>query len=287
MSVPRVPFRTLFGADKAIIAGVHLLPLPGSPGYDRSAGMRPIIRRGREDAVILTDHGVDALLFANEADTPYLQQLGPETVAAFTEAVGEAARDLRVPFGLNVLLDPVAGVAIAHATGASFVRGYFSGAYVSDVGIMSTRGPEALRLRASLDAEHIHLLHNLVCAFGVPFVQRPLGEQADSAAVHANVDGFTLSGRAATFAPTRDQFDEVHAAAPELPVVVGTGANAENIGTFLAVADGAIVVSSLRRDGSTLNPVDPLRVRLFMDAVRDARAARQSGTTAGDDALPF
>ncbi len=274
MRVPRVPLRELFGIDKAIIAGVHLLPLPGSPGYDRTAGMRPIIARAREDAAILADHGVDALLFANEADTPYLQQLGPETVAAFAEAVGEAVRDLRTPFGLNALLDPVAGVAIAHATGASFVRGYFAGAYVSDVGIMSTRGPEALRLRASLGAEQIHLLHNLVCAFGVPFVQLPLGEQAYSAVAHANVDGFTLSGRAATFAPTREQFDQVRAAAPDLPVVVGTGANAENIGTFLTVADGAIVVSSLRRDGRTLNPIDPTRVRVFMDAVRRARGAR-------------
>jgi membrane complex biogenesis BtpA family protein len=287
VSVSKVPLRTLFGKHKAIIAGVHLLPLPGSPLYDRSSGMRAILRRAREDVMILTEHGVDALLFANEADTPYLQELGPESVAAFTDAVGEAARDSPLPFGVNALLDPVAGVAIAHATGGSFVRGYFAGVYASDVGLMSTRGPQALRLRANLNAEHIQLFHNLVCAFGVPFVPRPLGEEAHSVAVHANVDGFTLSGRAATFSPTRDQFNEVHSASPELPVVVGTGATTENIGSFLEVADGAIVVSSLRRDGSTLNPVDPLRVAAFMDAVRGARSSLDSsGAVADTVSLP-
>jgi predicted TIM-barrel enzyme len=53
-----------------------------------------------------------------------------------------------------------------------------------------------------------------------------------------------------------------------VPVLVNTGAKATNIAAFLEVADGAIVGSDLKRDGYTWNPVDPERVRRFMEAAR-------------------
>jgi membrane complex biogenesis BtpA family protein len=257
-----------------VIAGVHFLPLPGSPDYDRAAGMRAIVERAREEVRVLAGHGVDGILFANEADVPYLRQLGPETVAAFAEAAGEAARDLAIPFGVNALLDPVAGVAIAHAAGGRFVRGYFAGAFVTDVGLMDTRGAEAVRLRANLGARDVLVLHNLVCSFGVALVERPKGEEAHGARVHAGVDAFTISGRAATFAPDPELFAEVRGAVPGSALVAGTGVSLENVARLLAVADGVIVVSSLRRDGRTLDAVDPARVDAFMKAARAAAPAR-------------
>jgi uncharacterized protein len=45
-----------------------------------------------------------------------------------------------------------------------------------------------------------------------------------------------------------------------------------NVHDFLAVADGAIVGSDLKVDGSTWNPVDPERARRFMAEVRAVRA---------------
>jgi len=51
-------------------------------------------------------------------------------------------------------------------------------------------------------------------------------------------------------------------------VVVGTGVSAENIQALAKVADGFIVGTSLKKDGKTLNPVDPRRAREFMKRVR-------------------
>jgi hypothetical protein len=45
------------------------------------------------------------------------------------------------------------------------------------------------------------------------------------------------------------------------------------VAEFLKVADGVIVGSSLKQDGYTWNPVDPDRVRLFMDRVHESRKA--------------
>jgi uncharacterized protein len=58
-----------------------------------------------------------------------------------------------------------------------------------------------------------------------------------------------------------------------VPVIANTGVRPENVREILAVADAAIVGSSLKRGGDTWQPVDPDRAAHFMDMVRDIRSA--------------
>ena len=53
-----------------------------------------------------------------------------------------------------------------------------------------------------------------------------------------------------------------------VPVLINTGFKMANAVSLLAIADGAIVGSSLKTDGITWNPVDPERVRTLMETVR-------------------
>lgn len=267
LSSAATPLNVGPGYPKRIIAGVHFLPLPGSPGYDHAGGVAGIIQRARRDTNILCGEGVDALLFANEADTPYPRTLAPETLATFVRVVTEVTAGLRLPFGINALLDVVAGLSIAHATGASFIRGYFAGVYSTESGLIDTDAATALRLRAAIGRPDIQLFHNLVCVFGAPLAPRPIGEEAHGARVHSRVDGFTISGPGSS-TPPAGLFEEVREAVPDAPILVGTGVTAANVTDLLRVADGAIVVSSLRENGAALNPVDPTRVSRFMHAAR-------------------
>ena len=57
----------------------------------------------------------------------------------------------------------------------------------------------------------------------------------------------------------------------QVPMLLNTGARKENIRPYLGAADGVIVGSSLKVDGKTWNPVDPARVKAFMEEVRDVR----------------
>jgi predicted TIM-barrel enzyme len=57
----------------------------------------------------------------------------------------------------------------------------------------------------------------------------------------------------------------------QVPVLLNTGARKENIRQYLDAADGVIVGSSLKVDGKTWNPVDPQRVKAFMDVVQVVR----------------
>jgi len=54
-------------------------------------------------------------------------------------------------------------------------------------------------------------------------------------------------------------------------VLANTGVTAGTVAEILAVADGAIVGTALKRDAVTWNPVDPGRAAAFMEAARRAR----------------
>src|SRR5215467_2203000 len=106
---------------KVVIAMVHIGALPGAPLFDAKVGLENLIEGAVADIDRLQAGGVDAVMFGNENDRPYVFEAPPEGIAAMT-AVVQAAKDRpKIPFGVNYLWDPVASVAIAAATGASFV----------------------------------------------------------------------------------------------------------------------------------------------------------------------
>ena len=63
------------------------------------------------------------------------------------------------------------------------------------------------------------------------------------------------------------------------PVLLGSGTTAENIAEFLRYADGVLVGTSLKYDGVAHNPVDPARVRRFMEVVRGVRESAASAAS--------
>ncbi|HEY8599198.1 MAG TPA: BtpA/SgcQ family protein, partial [Thermomicrobiales bacterium] len=111
-----------FGVAKPIIGMIHLPPLPGTALYDDAAGMAGIVASARRDAAALQEGGIDAVMFGNEGDRPYRTRVGPETIAAMAATVAVIAPELSVPFGVDVLWDPRATLAVAKATGARFAR---------------------------------------------------------------------------------------------------------------------------------------------------------------------
>jgi membrane complex biogenesis BtpA family protein len=182
--------------------------------------------------------------------------------------IAGVTKGLRLPFGVDVLWDPVAAIALAAATGASFVREVFTGAYPSDMGLWDTACGEALRYRRALGAGHIKLLFNIQAEFAGRFDTRPLGALARSVAFSSLADALCVSGPMTGQAVSLDDLRVVKAAVGDLPVVANTGVRPGNVAEILAVADAAVVGTALKADGVTWNPVDPERVKSFMRAAR-------------------
>jgi len=260
-----------FGSAKPIIAMVHLPPLPSAPLYDPKGGMKKIIESCAKDIEALQAGGVDAIMFGNEGDRPYLLKASPAPLAAMAFAVGELKRLIKVPFGVNYLWDPVATVALAVASGASFAREIFTGIYDSDMGLWAPDAASALRLRADCHRADLKLLYNINAEFASPIGDRPIAQRAKSAVFSSLADIILVSGPMTGQPAETADLKLVKDALPETPVFANTGVNINNVADVLKIADGAVIGTHFKIDGDTWNNVDKARVKRFMDKVRKIR----------------
>jgi len=166
---------------------------------------------------------------------------------------------------------PMAAIAVAKAVRASFVREVFTGVYDSDMGLWQPDAAAALDYRQQLCAADIRLFFNIEPEFARPLARRPIGALARSVVVSSLADAILISGAMAGAEVDLDHIREAKSAVPNTPVLANTGVKIETVRATLAVADGVIVGTGLKRDGYTWNPVDPERVRRFMDEVYLAR----------------
>lgn len=256
----------LFGKQKALIAMAHLPALPGYPLYDERGGIAAIKAAVARDVAILASSGFDAVLFCNENDRPYSTTAGPEATAAMTAVVTEVARDLTIPFGVDVLWDPKAAIAIAHATGAAFVREVFTGVYASELGLWDTDANAALKFRRAIGASNVKLFFNITAEFAAPLDSRRIGQIAHSAVFSSLADGILVSGSATGVAAELEKVKEAKDAVRDVAVLANTGITSASVGAVLSAADGVIVGSSLKKDGNTWNEVDAERVTEFVAA---------------------
>ncbi len=262
----------VFGTSRPVIAMVHLPALPGTPGYDAAGGVEGIVRWAERDLEALQAGGVDAVMFCNENDRPYLLEVDPVVPATMARVIGELRHRIRVPFGVDVLWDPIAALAVAKAVGAAFVREVFTGTYDSDMGLWSQGAGRALRYRRQIGAEEVRLLFNINAEFASPLGARRLEEVARSVAFSSLPDALCVSGPMTGAPPSMEALQAVRAAAGSVPVFANTGVREENLAAIWPYVDGCVVGSALKVDGLTFNPVDPGRVRRFMEAVRSLRA---------------
>lgn len=267
----------LLGVDKPVIAMAHVPAMPGTPLYDPTLGPDGIVEAVRRDVEHLVDAGVDAIMFCNENDRPYELEAGLEAAAMLARVVTEC-RPSSVPYGVDFLWDPLAAMAVAATTGASFIREVATGAYESDMGLWTPDAAKLLRYRRRLDATDVAVLMNVTPEFASPLGSRSVGQVARSVVVSSLADAILVSGPMAGSEPDLTALQQVkEAIGDDVPVLLNTGARAGNVAEFLKVADGCIVGSALKVDGHTWNPVDPDRAREFVAAVRGVRADAVSG----------
>ncbi len=261
--------RAVLGRSHAVIGMVHVPPLPGTPRAADSVDA--IVRQCVQEARLLADGGVDAVMIENMHDVPYvIGPMGPEIVAAMTAVACGVRQAVSCPLGVQIL---AAGnreaLSVALASAAAFVRVEgFVYAHVADEGLMPVaQAGDLLRYRRAIGATQVavwadikkkHASHALTADVD-------LAETAATAEFFG-ADALVVTGLA-TGRPTAP--DDLQAArdASRLPVVVGSGTTPENLEAQWPVADAFIVGSYIKREGLWSNPPDPARLRRFMERV--------------------
>ncbi len=266
----------LFPSPQPIIGVIHLLPLPTSPRWGGS--LKAVIDRAEQEAAALAAGGVDGLIIENFFDAPFPKdQVDPAVVSAMSLVVQRVMNLVPLPIGLNVLRnDACSAMAIATCTGAKFIRvNVLTGVMATDQGLIEGQAHRLLRYRRELGSD--------VKVFADVLVKhaRPLGTPNLTTAVRETIerglaDSVILSGWATGSPPNLSDLELAMDAAQGVPVLIGSGADWENIPNLIQAANGVIISSSLKRHGQIEQPVDPIRVSRFVESMRRSLAAQEA-----------
>lgn len=261
----------IFGVDKPIIAMCHLAALPGDPSFEKAGGMKQVLQWARTDLHALQNGGVDAVMFSNEFSLPYLTRVEAVTIASMARIIGELMSEIKVPFGVNALWDPIASLDLAVAVNAFFVREVFTGVYAGDLGLWNMDCGSIIRHQHTVGAEKVKLLFNIVPESARYLTDRDVAEIAKSTVFNARPDALCVSGLTAGVETDTQVLKKVKDAVPDTVVIVNTGVRPENVEKQLSIADGAVVGTTFKKDGKFENHVDESRVKAFMDKVKSFR----------------
>lgn len=263
--------KELFGTEKPIIAMCHLNALPGDPGFGPTGKIEQVVDWARKDLHALQNGGVDAVMFSNEFSLPYLTQVEALTVASMARVIGELLNDIKIPFGVNVLWDPIASLDLAVAVGAKFVREIFTGVYASDFGLWNTNSGATIRHQHRIGGSDIRLFFNIVPEAASYLANRDVVEISKSTVFNNKPDAMCVSGLTAGVQTDISTLRKVKEAIPDTVVVANTGVRMENVEEQLSIADSAIVGTTFKYDGVFENHVDENRVRMFMEKTKAFR----------------
>jgi len=253
----RTSFAARF-ASRAVFGMIHLGPLPGAPLF---VSIQDVLEQAVRDARAIRDGGCDGFVVENFGDRPFTRgRVEAETVAAMTRLVTELAREVRLPFGVNVLRnDALSALAIAAATDASFIRvNVHTGAMVTDQGVIEGDAYATLRKRATL-APGVLIFADHLVKHATPLGTVDPVQSAKDLRLRGLADALIVSG-AETGAPAdASRLRAFRAVLDDTPLLLGSGLSEENASAF-GEADGAIVGTSIKAEGRVDAAVDPARV---------------------------
>lgn len=276
----------IFKTANPIIGVVHLLPLPTSPRWGGS--LKAVIDRAEQEATALASGGVDGIIVENFFDAPFPKDhVDPAVVSAMSLVVQRLQNLITLPIGVNVLRnDAHSAMAIATCVQAQFIRvNVLTGVMATDQGLIEGQAHQLLRYRRELGSD-VKILADVLVKHA-----RPLGSPNLTTAVQETIerglaDGIILSGWATGSPPNQEDLELASAAANGTPVFIGSGANWENIPQLIQAADGVIVSSSLKRRGRIDQPIDPIRVSQFVEAMRRSLSRKEQPQPISSVAVP-
>jgi hypothetical protein len=268
-SITTVMNISFFKNARPILGVIHVGALPGTPANQQS--IPEIVKTAVAEATIYRDGGVDGIIIENMHDVPYLRgAVGPEIVAAMT-VIGQAVKsESQLPVGIQILAAAnLEAIAVAHAANLDFVRveGYVF-AHVADEGLIESSAAKLLRYRKMIGADRIEVWADIKKKHSAHAITSDISLGATAEAVEfMRGDVVIVSGNVTGEAPKVADIQEAKAHC-NLPVILGSGVDANNLAEFYSLADGFIIGTAFKKDGHWTNGVDKQRVKRLMKTVK-------------------
>ena len=252
--------------EKFLAAMIAVLPLPGSPLYDGDD--QRIIDQALADLDLYKQAGVDSVILENDHDLPYIQApLDVKGIALMKEISKEARKKFNGPIGIQMLeAANVTSLEIAADADLDYIRvEAFVFAHVGGSGIINGSAGQILRRRKELNAEHIKVFADVKKKHGSHSLTIDLDIKDEiMQAEFFFADGVIVTSQFTGVNPDKNDLIKAKEAT-KLPVLIGSGMNADNIADYFTLADGFIVGSCFRKDGKFLEKLDSARLNRFME----------------------
>lgn len=238
----------IFGTTSNIVIGaIHFPPLPGYPDFP---GMDTVITHALQDARAFTEGGVSGIVIENNYDIPHTEHVSDDVKAAMLTAGREIRLCTNLPIGVSVLWnDYQSALDIAAELDLDFIRvPVFVDTVKTDYGVMTGDPKAVISYRSSKNAERVAIFTDIHVKHAEVLTGNTI-EDAALSAIDAGSDALIVSGAWTGSAPDVTDLRAVRNAAPQFPILCGSGINEYNAKDLFSYANGAIVSSSLKEDG--------------------------------------
>ncbi len=249
----RVKFSDIFGAGKSIIGMLHL-----AGGTDKD-----IVNRALREADIYEKEGLAGAIVEN-----YHGSIGD--VMRVTTALNTRQRKLII--GVNVLPNNyVDSFSIAKKYGARFIQlDRVAGTYRGRKGREELPALDCQKeyFKARMGYPEILVLGGVWPKYYIPVASSSLKNDLKNGMFLS--DAIVVTGKGTGIETPISKILEFRRIIGEsFPLIVGAGVTTDNVHRQLGIADAAIVGSYFKHRGNTYEGVDKLKVRTFMDVVRE------------------
>jgi uncharacterized protein len=266
-------------AGNLIIGSLHFKPLLGYKGF---TSIPDVLNTALKDLRAFEQGGVNSIIVENNYDIPHKTNVDPETIAIMTYLTKKIIDNTKLPIGISVLWnDYKAALSIAKVCGAKFIRiPVFVDSVKNKYNETILANPkDVIEYRKKIKAEDILIFTDIQVKHATILNERPISESVKDA-IENKSDAIIITGKWTGDAPPIDQLKQARDSARDFPILVGSGANEENITNILQYANGVIVSTSLK-EGSTIENeiniksvdqrVDNQQVRNFIQKVKNER----------------
>ncbi len=253
---------------------IHVEALPATPNSRKS--VPEITEKALMETRVYLEHGVDGIGIENMHDVPYLKgEVGAEITAALAIIAKAVKEESRLPVGIQILAGAnIEAMAVAHAADLDFIRAEsFVFAHIADEGLIESSAAKLLRYRKAIGAEKVQVWADIKKKHSSHAItwDISLGEMAETVEFMLG-SAVIITGSATGHAPKIEDVKEAKAHC-RLPVVLGSGIDADNIKDFFDYADAFIIGSYFKFEGHWANDIDPQRVERLMRTVAGLRGS--------------
>ena len=256
-----------------VLAMIQPEPCPGSY-LNNGMKIEEIIERSLEEVKILQDCGYDGYIVQNRNDAPVKQHAQPQNIAYMTALACRLKKEYpKMIQGILVNWDGVASLAVADASGADFVRveHTFTGVEVGYAGFMEAQCVDICEFRKKINTS-VPVYADIQEIHYEQIGKKSLKEAARDLVQNAFADGIFVGGKDAK--ESIYMAEQVrHMVGVDIPILLSSGANLENISEILTVFDG-VSVGTWIKNGNMRNPIDSKKAKEFCERAKNVDKSR-------------